>query len=262
MPGDHPPCLGHRQPLWQRWIFAFPCSTEGWRSGANILLGACAWLWSSLRHSSLSAAHNLSHLRQSPTVPAHSQLFQWKMSLILLICLSPRLQLRLPGATLSSGLMLWRRIAHTPPSKCQVSSRAGGAGAAILKQLELRNWKWLQGFLHILVVATQATKERGWKSTDSQATASLGLDLGSSPLPGLQHTEMRPVLLVLLPPAPPAALGMVTLDPLSAFTVCAADYPVHYLLVIVLSSLIFCSPVMSVQSDLLCSDMSYRPFEP
>lgn len=46
--------------------------------------------WSTLRHSFPSAAHNLSHLRQSPTVPAHSQLFQWKMRLIPLICLSPR----------------------------------------------------------------------------------------------------------------------------------------------------------------------------
>lgn len=45
-------------------------------------------------------------------------------------------------------------------------------------------------------------------------------------------------------------------------SVCASDYPFHYLLVIVLSSLIFCSPVMSVQSVLLSSDMSYMPFEP
>lgn len=45
-------------------------------------------------------------------------------------------------------------------------------------------------------------------------------------------------------------------------SVCATDYPFHYLLVIVLSSLIFCSPVMSVQSVLLSSDMSYMPFEP
>lgn len=73
---------------------------------------------------------------------------------------------------------------------------------------------------------------------------------------------MRPVLLVLLPPALLAVMGTVTLDSLFRGSVCAADYPVHYLLVIVLSSLIFCSPVMSVQSVLLCSDMSYRPFEP
>lgn len=71
--------------------------------------------------------------------------------------------------------------------------------------------------------------------------------------------EMR---LVLLPAALPALMSTVTLGSLFRDSVCAADYPLHYLLVIVLSSLIFCSPVMSVQSDLLCSDMSYRPFEP
>lgn len=73
---------------------------------------------------------------------------------------------------------------------------------------------------------------------------------------------MRPVLLVLLPPALAVVTGTAILDSVFRGSVYAADYPVHYLLLIVLSSLIFCSPVMSVQSDLLCSDMSYRPFEP
>lgn len=137
--------------------------------------------WSSLRHSFLSAAHNLSLLRQSPTVRAHSQLFQWKMRLIPLICLSPRLQLRDPW-----GNCFFRADAlennHSYPTKqvsgLQQSRKGRSSHPETAGGLELRNWKWVQGFLHILVVATQATKERGWKSTDSQTTASSGLDLG------------------------------------------------------------------------------------
>lgn len=73
--------------------------------------------------------------------------------------------------------------------------------------------------------------------------------------------------LVLLPPEQPwfsVLLPSLLLPALYTFrcSVCAADYLFHYLLVIVLSSLILCSPVMSVQSVLLSSDMSYVPFEP
>lgn len=97
--GHRPPCVGSITPLVEGYLrspFSSPCSAEGWKSRAAVLLVPVLGTRSSWSLSFLSAAHNLSHLRQSPTVPAHSQLFQCKMRLIPLICLSPRPQLWAP----------------------------------------------------------------------------------------------------------------------------------------------------------------------
>lgn len=137
--------------------------------------------WSSLRHSFLLAARNLSHLRQSPTVRAHSQLFQWKMRLIPLICLSPRLWLRAPWGNYffrADALENNRSYPAKQVSGLQQSRKGRSSHPKTAGGLELRNRKCVQCFLHIWVVTTQATRERGWKSTDPQTTSSSGLHLG------------------------------------------------------------------------------------